>query len=420
MPANHLRVLFRYDGAAVLTMALFLTSTASFAIDGNEFTGLGPLQRGTAGAGVASPQDSTWMILNPAGLVELDGRFDTYLDILLPQRSFEPRGVPLIINPGAGRMTDNRIKVIPGMGAVLKLNEKIRLGTGNFVIGGTAVDYDKPRTTLGILFGRGDRRTEVQFFRFPFAYAHKLGNGWALGLTLNLNLTRLRSDGLTLRLRPSKADNSWDNAVGFGATLGIYKKWDKWSFGAAYTTRQTSGEFDEYGDLLRHDLDLPRKVQVGVAYRPIERLELLLDYKFVNWESVALFRKATIRGGLGWDDQHFVKAGAHYEINDRWTVRSGISYGEDPVGRGDTFSNALFPALSRINVGVGVSYAFDNGAQFHLSYLHSFKESQTDSGTGDLFSNLAFGSKASLEIDTFTIGFTLPLKRIERELPKDV
>ena len=48
-----------------------LTAPSATAAEGTRLLGAGAAQMGTAGAGVASPQDSNWIALNPAGLVQV-------------------------------------------------------------------------------------------------------------------------------------------------------------------------------------------------------------------------------------------------------------------------------------------------------------------------------------------------------------
>lgn len=54
------------------------------ATEGINLIGIGPVQQGTAGAGVASAKDSTWLLLNPAGLVDLQPRMDTFVAGVCP------------------------------------------------------------------------------------------------------------------------------------------------------------------------------------------------------------------------------------------------------------------------------------------------------------------------------------------------
>ena len=66
-------------------------ANVAFAVDGYELFGIGPIQKGMGGAGAAAPKDATWVLLNPASIVDLDRR--------LARRSH--RAVPQLVHGGA-------------------------------------------------------------------------------------------------------------------------------------------------------------------------------------------------------------------------------------------------------------------------------------------------------------------------------
>lgn len=402
-----------YRKSVLFFFALALPLQA-YAIDGIEFVGLGPIQKGTAGAGVAAPKDASWMLLNPASIVDLHDRIDFYIDNLNVSRSFTPRGNPIAVNVAARKQVDSNPAFIPGIGAVITLNDDARFAVGIYGIAGSAVDFARSRTTLS-LFKNADRRSGYQHAKIPLVYARRLPGNWALGVGLHINIARMRSDSITLGLRPAKSNNNWDEAFGIGFQIGVYKKWEKVSLAAAYTSRQWMTGFDNLDDLLSFNLDLPQKFRIGLAYRPIPKVELTFDYKFTNFQQVSLFANRTSEGGLGWEDQHIFKTGLTYYPNKKWTLRGGYSFGNSPVDNDDVFSNALFPSLSEKHAAIGFSRVINNKMEIHASFLRAFKETLTENGRGDLFSILGRGSKLSLAIDSITIGFTRKFNRGQKE-----
>lgn len=375
--------------------------------EGYELLGMGPVQQGQAGAGAASPQDATWITLNPAGIVDLERRFDVSYETLLARRTLRPWGpigIPFA-NKFAGTMRDDTPVFIPQIG-VIAPGKNGTFGFGLFGMSGTGIDYENSRTTLGALLDHGDRRAAYYIAKIPVAYAHEFDNGWAVGVALHGNWTRLRTDSLTLRFTPAEADNDWDDALGIGLQLGVYKRWEKWGFGAAYSTRQWMFDFNQYADALRYNLDLPRMFVAGLAYEATPRLEFLLDYKFVDYDGIPQLGKLPITGGLGWDDQHVVKFGANWKAGGRWTLRAGFSYGESPLDNDVVFANALFPATTRYHGAFGATYRINKRHDLHFSFLHAFEREMTDNGRGDLFSIVGQGTKISIEADSFTVGYT--------------
>lgn len=391
----------------------------AFAAEGNELVGIGAVQLGTAGAGIAAPKDATWALLNPAGMVDLERRIDIGIEAIFLERKVEPRG-PLIIfnfqvpeediilslaNNDAGTMADSSPLFSPALGLIWPF-EDWTLGVGIFGVQGNAVEYPRSRTIPGRRRDNADRRAELQVIKIPFSAAYRFPNDWAIGAALLGVYTRLRTDSLTLDLVPTEGDYRWDDSFGFGFKFSVYRRWDRWSIAAAYTTRQWCSEFRKYRDLVAYHLDQPQQVQVGVAYRPWPRLELVADYKYINWSGISQIGRQAVRGGLGWEDQHIFKIGTTWRISRLWTVRCGFSYGESPVPRDAIFTNVLFPAISEKHIAAGVSYRLTSKADIHLAYMHAFKNEVTESGKGDIFSAAGRGTEFSLEQHSAALQFS--------------
>ena len=81
----------------IWTAALLFSAVAAEATEGINLIGIGPVQQGTAGAGVASAKDSTWLILNPAGLTDVGRQVDASFQYFAPVRDINSTA-----NPGAG------------------------------------------------------------------------------------------------------------------------------------------------------------------------------------------------------------------------------------------------------------------------------------------------------------------------------
>ena len=392
----------------LLLAVITLVSSSALATDGHQLIGIGALQKGTGGAGVASPKDSTWVLLNPASIVDLDRRLDFSFETFAPKRYIEPHG-PLLLpfaNLGGGRMTDDSIFFIPAMGAVFP-RENSAIGLGLFAVNGMGVDYRNSRTLLPRVLGFNfDRRTEYGAMKLSLAYAYRLDNGWSLGATANLDYARFHTDMLTMRFWETAGDNEWDGAFGAGFTLGVYKDWERWSFGAAYTSPQWMQTFDKYDDLLSKPLDLPQTFQIGVAYDITPSIEAVLDYKFINWSGVSQIAAAPIQGGFGWKDQHVIKAGVTWEVNPKWTLRAGVSHGNSPIEEEVVFANALFPAIVETHATAGASYAISEHSDIHVAYKHAFGNKLTDNGQGDLFSFVGKGTEIYLEENSLTVEYS--------------
>lgn len=387
----------------LIALCYCLCACTASAIEGYELIGPGPISQGTAGAGAASGEDPSWMLINPAAIAPLENRFDFYVDFIHPERRLEGEGI--VGNKRPGEQTYHDLVPGPGLGYIWKSGENT-WGFGVFGAGGTGVEYDKPRSILGIV-QNSDRRAELLVTRIPLTWARAYDNGWSLGVTLQANHMLFRSDNVTLTLRPTVGDYNWDAAVGLGFIVGATKDWDKFSIGGAYFSRQYMSTFRNYSkDLLSYRLDQPQKIQAGIAYRPTEKLELLLDYKWVNWGGVNQMGRSSIRGGLGWDNTHTVKFGMRYAVNDKLMLRAGIGHGNQPIDGESVFGNGLFPAITKTNLGLGFSYRIRPQMDLNMSYVHAFHNEEIETGGGDLFSILTRGTRVELEMDSVAIGIT--------------
>src|SRR5690606_37648902 len=113
--------------------------------------------------------------------------------------------------------------------------------------------------------------------------------------------------------------------------------------------------------------------------RPSARWEIALDDKWTDWSVVKLLSNGSTRGGLSWRDQHVFKAGATYTMNDRWTLRGGVSYGAATVTEESAFANAITPALAELHLAAGCSYRISERASIHASLTYVLPEERIDS-----------------------------------------
>lgn len=391
------------------TAAMF-ACCAGYATHGTELIGIGALQKGTGGAGVASPKDSTWVLLNPASIVGMDCQLDVSLELFAPERYKDTHG--LFSNWGADRNADDSVFLIPSLGYTHCDGGDSAWGIGLYGVSGMGVEYDSSRSLLPKLLLRNyDRRTEYSVAKLAVGYTRMLGNsGWSLGVAPTLVYSRFKTDMLTLAFAQAEADNDWDDAFGAGISIGVYRRWERFGFGATYASRTWMTEFEDYGDLFFESMDLPQTFQIGIAYDITPKLELVADYKWIDWSGVAQMGDEPLQGGFGWDSQHVFKAGLTWSATPKWTFRGGVSYADSPISEGHVFANALFPAITEMHVAAGLSYAITERSEVHIACMHAFENELKDSGRGDLFSILGRGTEAGLEENTVTVEYSYKFK----------
>jgi long-chain fatty acid transport protein len=385
-------------------------TAAAHATEGINLIGVGPVQQGTAGAGVASAKDSTWLILNPAGLTDVDMSVDASFQYFAPVRTIDSTASLSGPPPSsAGEQEDDSAFVIPSISTSFGCcqGENGYIGLGLYGTSGMGVDYDISRISQdpgGGASTAGDMMTELSVAKMTATYAYKAqDSGFSVGAGPIFVLSRLRTDMIlfdpTAAPPYGYASGDWDTAYGIGAIIGVNQKFGRFTVGGSYMTEQYMSDFDDYSNLLAGSLNLPQQLTVGAAYNVLDNLELVLDYRWTGWKELD-----TLGDQFGWDNQNIIKAGATWGVTDALTLRTGISYGESPIDEDTAFSNALFPAIMETHVAFGASYAWEKWGA-HLAYIHALENEITANGndTGGL---IGTGTTISMYQNSLTAGVT--------------
>ncbi len=381
---------------AVTAVALAAVATQIHATEGVNLIGVGPIQQGTAGAGVASAKDSTWLILNPAGLTDVDRSVDASFQIFAPVRTMDST-----TSGGAGEQSDNSAFVIPSISTSFGCchGENGSIGLGIYGTSGMGVDYDNGRIASP---AGGDKMTELSIAKMTATYAYKFGDsGFSIGAGPIVVLSRFRTDMFN---GAGAESGDWDTSYGAGAIIGVNQHFGRFTIGGSYMSEQFMSDFDEYSTILPESLNLPQQITVGAAYNVLDNLELVLDYRWLGWKELD-----TLGDQFGWDNQNIVKAGITWGLSDALTLRGGISYGKSPIDEDTAFSNALFPGIMETHLACGASYAWEKWAA-HLAYIHALENEVIANGNDVAGMPLpppgASGTKISMYQNSLTAGVT--------------
>lgn len=370
----------------------------------NYVLGNDAIEQARAGSGVASPRSAAWMLLNPAGLTALERRYDFSVGMIVSDIEFNPGG--LIGNPFDGPLKSDRVGIAPTGGFVFPLSQGT-LGLGMYAPIGGRTAYPKPRNILErILPSNGDRRLEYIHSTLALAYAYEFENGWSAGLALHGSLTGLRTDHYIPKLRPTAGNNEWEKVLGFGFGLGIYRSWERFAIGAAYTSRHWTESMERYGDIARHNTDLPQMVQAGIACKLHPDLEFTADYRFVNWSEMAFFGEKPQRYGLNWGDQQGLRLGVEWKTTPRLTLMAGYAHMNTPIDRDHVFTSGLVPVVSEDHATAGIDFMLNEKVSMQFTCQHSFEKKLKDTGKGGFFSFLAKGSTLQGSASVMRLGIT--------------
>ena len=383
-------------------VALMITG-AAYASEGVFLFGNDPVQMARGSSGIASPRTAYWAYMNPASIVDLERRADVACYTVFTDIKMKPKGL-------IGNTLDDTLKsqgmfnIVSG-GVILPL-EKGTLGFGMYIPSGTGVDYPHSRNILQRITSNADRRLTYEHIRLVGAYGYEFDNGWALGFGLHTSVTRFRTDHITLGLSSTQGSFEWDEALGAGFNIGVYKAWEKWAIGGTYTSRHWTQKLDSYADLLDNTLDTPHIFHVGVGYKVTPKLELTADYKFLWWKEVGQYGGHMFDCGFNWDNQHGVKFGLEYKASEKWVLMAGFAHSNTPVDRDHAFLSGLVPVTVEDHITAGCTYHINENHEVHLTLINGLMNTVKDSGRGDLFSRFARGSEIMSGGKSFVLGYS--------------
>jgi long-chain fatty acid transport protein len=387
-----------------ITLFIVLAAWSSWASEGILLLGDDPIRVGRAGAAVAARGDASWVMFNPAGLDGLDRRVELGIIAVHSRVTLHTRGIAE--PPSHGKMVDDEWNGMPSFGVVLP-RESGTFGLGLYIPGGAMVHFPRSRSWVGLLEGLNDRKSEFMQPRLSLGYAHRFDSGWILGASVNGSLSVGRTDQITPRLLASRGNYRWDVAPGAGFGLGVLRRWERWSFGAALESRQWSATFDKYKDISPHAVDMPATFQAGAAFKVTPRLEIEVDYRFLNWSDVKFFHKPSAGAGLGWQNQHAVMGSVEWAASPQWTFRAGYAHLSRAMGDDHLFGSALVPNVATDHVGAGFTCKLGECSEISLALAHFFRGSQTASGGGDFYARLGKGSESTLTVDWVSLTYGL-------------
>jgi len=388
---------------AVVLVGIMLCGIQAQATDGINLIGLGPVQKGTAGAGVASGHDSTWLIVNPAGLAGQPARIDASLEVFAPDRSINST-----VSGGAGTQSDDSMFIIPSISASFGCchSDDGFLGIGLYGTSGMGVDYGlgrigadtdgdmMPDTTQNM----GDTMTELSVAKMTVVYARQFENDLSVGIGPVAVLSRLK---MNMFNGVGFGSGDWDTSTGIGGIVGVQKQLGPVAVGVSYMSEQFMEDFGEYETAMPDSLNLPQQATAGIAFSPLDNIEIALDYQWIDWGGLD-----TIGDRFGWESQSIIKAGVTCVATDSLTLRGGISHGNSPIDADNAFSNGLFPAIMETHAACGASYQFD-ALSVSFAYVHAFEADVTANGNdmaAQGLGNMGAGTELSMHQNTFTLG----------------
>ncbi len=356
--------------AGVATIALAAVAPHAAATNGDHMLGLSAIQNGMAGAIVAAPQDATTVLVNPAGMAELDikdVRFDLGLGLFNPPRRVN------------GMASDSDLYMMPAGAAAFRVNDQLTLGMGLGGVSGMGVDFGDTAAAPG----NQAVVTTKQFFKVSPGFAYRINDRLAVGATVNLNYQSLALSNPAYSLPQNQV-------FGWGVSAGmVWKLSSQLQMGAAWSSKQRMRDFEwnTTAGKFTMGMDAPQTLALGLAWRPMPGLLVEGDVKKIWFadvlDKVAIGRPAGYAGPIpasinfGWSNQTVFALAVQKDIGDKTRLRVGLNYGQSPIGAEDVNSNIGSLAVVEKHLAVGVSRMFSSKVTGSLSYVHAFNNSVT-------------------------------------------
>ena len=362
---------------------------------------------GMAGAATAMTEDAFGGANNPATMVFVGNRFDVEVDLFRPVRSASSSGGTSQYGPfntNGDVRSNNEFFMIPSFGYNRMIDSNKSVGVTFYANGGMNTDYPASSngTQLGNGFGFGQGNLGGDLMQAVLAptFAIKPTDNQSVGVSVLMAYQEFKAYGVNGFSNYSVAntaltDNGKESSTGLGIRLGYLAKLNnQWTVGASYSPKISMSKFDKYKGLFAGggSFDIPENYTLGLAFKPIEKMTLALDYQRINYANVPALGNPQSNlavGGLlgssngaafGWSNVNVYKFGVQYDYSSAWTLRAGYSKNNDPVSVANVQFNIIAPAVITDHATLGATYKMDKSNEFHFSFMHAFTNSVSGLG----------------------------------------
>jgi len=411
--------------ATLTTTATLAFAGGAHATDGYFMHGYGVKSQGMGGVGIALPQDSLAAAANPAGMGLVGDRLDVGLTWFRPQREAQISGTPGGFSDGKFEGNNKEDFLIPEAGYNKAITPEVSLGVSVYGNGGMNTDYpggqipaasacanfNPGQASYNLLCGNGRLGVDLMQLMIAPYVSWQFTPGHSIGIAPTLAYQRFKAEGLqafdnpALSTRPgSVTNNGYGDSWGGGVRIGYMGQFNEmFSVGAAYATKMSMGEFDDYAGLFAQSgkFDIPSNFTIGAAFRPTEQWLLALDFQRIYYsDSKSVSNPSSYIGncappamggggqtnyclggssgaGFGWQDINVWKFGVQYTLNSEWTLRGGYNYTQNPIRPQDVTFNIIAPGVVQSQWTLGASWKLDAMSELTGAFMYAQNNSVT-------------------------------------------
>jgi len=412
-----------------LLVSVAAFSNHAFATNGDTLIGLGAISRAMGGTGIAHFAGAESALKNPAILSKQQG-----LEVMFGGTFFAP-DVEITKTGSSQDLTassDAKENMIPEVAIAHTLGDGWVIGVGMFGSAGMGTDWRDSAPmgtpdafpTLGSL-GLYGMRSNLLLLKFAVPVAYGKDN-WSVGIApvlqygaLDLAYTTSNRDGAGALIaapfdtKQIGQGSSYDFGMGFdlgfsfdipeaGITLGlVYESAINMTYDHQISNASSAfgygtaapGALSGFSD----DLEQPAQVGVGINWAN-DQMSVTFDVKSIQWGDAKGYKD------FGWDDQTVYALGVEYLL-DKWSLRFGYNYGENPIlnntdttavftggpQNGDvlnTFNHVMFPAITERHYTAGFGYAFSQHVELDMAFTFATSPDVTVSAATTGLGNL--------------------------------
>jgi len=157
------------------------------------------------------------------------------------------------------------------------------------------------------------------------------------------------------------------------------------------------GNFDKYKGLFAEEggFDIPSNFTAGFAVRPTNQWLIALDFERIYYDDAKSVSNpssliyncaggqssACLGGsngaGFGWQNVDVWKIGVQYQLDEKWTLRGGFNYTDNPIQSQDVTFNILAPGVVKDQYTAGATYAIDKQSEITGAFMYAANNSVT-------------------------------------------
>jgi len=292
-----------------------------------------------------------------------------------------------------GDQDDNitSLAMVPNIYYIHPLSDGVTLNLGISATSGTSTTYEED--WQGRYFGVD---TEISVLEISPSLSWKINDAWSVGAAFVMQYTdALMTQNIDLRLanQPDGRIKLEGDSLAFGYSLGVlYQPVPGSKIGLGYRSKLTHDVEMKAryrlpkgiapmvrvpgDDDASITLDLPASINLGFQQDIGEKWAVMFDISWTQWSNMEElkieFDNGNVRSEeMQWRDNWRFALGAEYQLNAKWTLRTGLAFDQTPVRSKDK-RVAKLPDTNRIWASLGVGYQFSENMRFDFAYTRLF------------------------------------------------